>query len=213
MALDIKEIKLNKRQEKQIMDAAREKGRIYLILDGEKVKLSAKDAGDDVTVIDFGNDYYEELLTTLGDKGIVPSKELNKAIEKVLSDEKVYEDGEFFKAIAEIEDVTVDASARLRKQLEKLLEAPDLAPKMRNDYRAILRKLDSNDYKPDYVEKWTDRLLGKEKLEAFDDKLQAARDSFGDAALLHRLYGRIYLRGKDVKGGQRLRWVRLLKPE
>ncbi len=100
MALDIKEIKLNKRQEKQIMDAAREKGRIYLILDGEKVKLSAKDAGDDVTVIDFGNDYYEELLTTLGDKGIVPSKELNKAIEKVLSDEKVYEDGEFFKAIA-----------------------------------------------------------------------------------------------------------------
>jgi hypothetical protein len=213
MALDIKEIKLNKRQEKQIMDAAREKGRIYLILDGEKVKLSAKDAGDDVTVIDFGNDYYEELLSTLGGKGIVPSKELSKAIEKVLSDEKVYEDGEFFKAIAEIEDVTVDASARLRKQLEKLLEAPDLAPKMRNDYRAILRKLDSNDYKPDYVEKWTDRLLGKEKLNAFDNELQAARDSFGDAALLHRLYGRIYLRGKDVKGGQRLRWVRLLKPE
>ncbi len=124
MALDIKEIKLNKRQEKQIMDAAREKGRIYLILDGEKVKLSAKDAGDDVTVIDFGNDYYEELLTTLGDKGIVPSKELNKAIEKVLSDEKVYEDGEFFKAIAEIEDVTVDASARLRKQIEQLLADP-----------------------------------------------------------------------------------------
>jgi hypothetical protein len=177
------------------------------------VKLSAKDAGDDVTVIDFGNDYYEELLTTLGDKGIVPSKELNRAIEKVLSDEKVYEDGEFFKAIAEIEDATVDASARLRKQLEKLLEAPDLAPKMRNDYRAILRKLDSNDYKPDYVEKWTDRLLGKEKLNAFDNELQAARDGFGDAALLHRLYGRIYLRGKDVRGGQRLRWVRLRKPE
>ncbi len=109
--------------------------------------------------------------------------------------------------------MTVDASARLRKQIEQLLTDPHITPKMRNDYRAVIRKLDSNDYKPDYVEKWTNRLLGKEKLEAFDNKLQAARDSFGDAALLHRLYGRIYLRGKDVKGGQRLRWVRLLKPE
>jgi hypothetical protein len=206
MALDIKEIKLNKRQEKQIMDAAREKGHIYLILDGEKVKLSAKDAGDDVSVIDFGNDYYEELLTSLGEKGIVPSKELNKAIEKVLSDEKVYEDGEFFKAIAEIEDVAVDVSTRLRKQIGQLLADPHITPKMRNDYRAVIRKLDGNDYMPDYVEKWTDRLLGEEKLEA-------ARDGFGDASLLHRLYGRIFLRGKDVKGGQRLRWVRFLKPE
>jgi hypothetical protein len=213
MALDITEIKLNKRQEKQIMSAAREKGRICLILDNDKVKLSANDAGDDVTVIDFANDYYEELLTTLGDRGIVPSKELSKAIEKVLTDEKVYEDGEFFKAIGEIEGATDSATANLRKQLEQLLKNPGLPPKMRNDYWAILRKLDSNDYKTDYVEKWTNRLLGEENREVFENKLQSARDDFGDAALLHRLYGRIYIRGKDFQGGQRLRWVRLLKPE
>jgi hypothetical protein len=213
MALDITEIKLNKRQEKQIMNAAREKGLIYLILDGEKMKLSANDAGDDVTAIDFDNNYYEELLTMLADEGIVPSKELSKAIEKVLTDEKVYEDGEFFKAIGDIEDATVDASAGLRKQIEKLLTAPGITPKIRNDYRAVIRKLDSGDYKPDYVEKWTNRLLGAEKLEVFENKLQSARDCFGDAALLHRLYGRIYIRGKEFKGGQRLRWVRLLKPE
>lgn len=213
MALDIKEIKLNKRQEKQIMDAAREKGRINLILDGEKVKLSRNDAGDDVTVLDFGNHYYEKLLTGLAGKGIVPSKELSKAIEKVLTEEKVYEDGEFFKAIGEIEGATDNATVNLRKQLEKLLEAPGLTPKMRNDYRAVLRKLDSNDYKPDYVEKWTNRVLGEEKLEVFENKLLAARNEFGDAALLHRLYGRIFVRGKNFRGGERLKWVRLLKPE
>jgi len=213
MALDITEIKLNKRQEKQIMNAARVKGRINLILDGEKVKFSANDAGDDVTVIDFGNHYYEELLTTLGDKGIVPSKELSKAIEKALTDEKVYEDGEFFKAIGEIEGATDTAMVNLHKHLEQLLKDPGLTPKLRNDYRAVLRKLDSDDYKSDYVEKWTNRLLGAEKLEVFENSLQSARDDFGDKALLHRLYGRIYIRGKDFKGGQRLRWIRLLKPE
>ncbi|HUL62704.1 MAG TPA: hypothetical protein VLT35_06540 [Methanocella sp.] len=213
MALDITEIRLNRRQEKQIMDAARKTGRINLILDGGKVKLSGQDAGDDVSVIDFGNDYYEQLLTSLGNRGIVPSKELGKAIEKVLTDEKVYEDGEFFKAIGEIEGATDKATAGLRKRLEQLLGDASLPPKLRNDYRAILRKLDGNDYRPDYVEKWTSRLLGAEKLEVFEGRLQSAREGFGDAALLHRLYGRIYLRGKDVKGGQRLRWVRLLKPE
>jgi hypothetical protein len=213
MALDITQIKLNKRQEKQIMDAARKNGRINLILDDGKVKLSGKDAGEDISVIDFGNHYYEELLATLASKGIVPSKELSKAIEKVLTDEKVYEDGEFFKAIGEIEGATDTAMVSLHKHLENLLEAPGLTPKMRNDYRAILRKLDSDDYKSDYVEKWTDRLLGAEKREVFENQLLSARDGFGDAALLHRLYGRIYIRGKDFKGGQRLGWIRLLKPE
>ncbi len=214
MALDITEIRLNKRQETQIMDAARKEGRINLIIDGEKVKLSADDADDDdVTIIDFSNHYYEKLLTTLAVKGIVPSKELSKAIEKVLTEEKVYEDGEFFKAVGKIDTTTEKAAASLRKKIEQLLASTDLTPKMRNDYRAVLRKLDSNDYKPDYVEKWTDRVLGSKKLEAFDNKLQTARSDFGDAALLHRLYGRIYLSGKNVKGGERLKWVRLLKPE
>jgi hypothetical protein len=84
---------------------------------------------------------------------------------------------------------------------------------MRNDYRAVLRKLDSNDYKTDYVEKWTNRILGTEKLEVYEKKMHAARDDFGDSALLHRLYGRIYIQGNDFKGGERLKWVRLLKPE
>lgn len=213
MALDITEIRLNKRQEKQIMDAARKKGRINLILDGDRPGFSTNDTGDDVAVIDFGNHYYEKLLTTLASKGIVPSKELMKAIEKVLAEEKAYEDGEFFKAAGRIDDATAKAAANLRKAIEKLLASPDLTPKMRNDYRAVLRKLDGNSYKSDYVEKWTNRVLGAEKLEAFEKKLQSARDDFGDSALLHRLYGRIYLRGKDVKGGERLKWIRLLKPE
>jgi hypothetical protein len=213
MALDITEIKLNRRQEKKIMDAAREKGRINLIMDGEKVKLSADDEEGDVTVIDFGNHYYEKLLTTMAERGIVPSKELNRTIEKVLTVEKVYEDGEFFKAVGKIDSTTSKAAASLRKQIERLLDSPGLTPKMRNDYRAVLRKLDSNDYKTDYVEKWTNRVLGTEKLEALENRMQSARDDFGDAALLHRLYGRIYIRGRDFKGGERLRWVRLLKPE
>jgi hypothetical protein len=213
MALDITEIRLNKRQEKQIMDAARETGHINLILDGDKPKFSTKDAGDDVTIIDFGNHYYEKMLADLATKGIVPSKELDKAIEKVLTEEKVFEDGEFFKAVGKIDDTTVKAADNLHKEIERLLAAPDITPKMRNDYRAVLRKLDSNEYKSDYVEKWTNRILGAEKLEAFEKKLQSTRDNFGDAALLHRLYGRIYLRGKEVKAGERLKWIRLLKPE
>jgi|AGTN01.3.fsa_nt_gi hypothetical protein len=213
MALDITEIRLNKRQETQIMDAAREKGRINLIIDGEKVKLSTGDADDDITVIDFANHYYEKLLTTLAVKGIVPSKELSKTIEKVVAEEKAYEDDEFFKAVGKIDTTTEKAATSLRKKIEQLLADPNLTPKLRNDYRAVLRKLDGNDYKPDYVEKWTDRILGSKKLEAFDNKLQTARSDFGDAALLHRLYGRIYLRGKNVRGGERLKWVRLLKPE
>ena len=100
----------------------------------------------------------------------------------------------------------------LRKQIEKLL-ATDLSPKQRNDYRAVLRKLDKNDYRPDYVDKWTNRVLGAEKVEAYETKLQSAREEFGDAALLHRLYGRFFIRGTGFKGGERLKWVRLLKPE
>ena len=212
MALDITEVGLSRRQEKEIMKAAREKGRINLILDGKKPRLSTKDEdGGDVAVIDFGNHYYEKLLTTLAGKGIVPSKELTRAIEKVLAEEKVYEDGEFFKAVGKIDGATGRAATSLRKEIEKLLQS-DLPPKQRNDYRAILRKLDSKDYKTDYVEKWTSRLLGAEKLEAFGHKLQDARDDFGDTALLHRLYGRIYILGTEFRGGERLKWVRLLKP-
>ncbi|MGA9141604.1 MAG: hypothetical protein WBZ29_15375 [Methanocella sp.] len=214
MALDITAIRLDKRQEKLIMKAAREKGRINLIMDGGKPRLSAKDQekDTDVTVIDFGNHYYERLLTTLGGKGIVPSKELTKAIEKVLAEEKAYEDGEFFKAVGTIDGETEKAVANLRKKIDALLQT-DLAPKMKNDYRAVLRKLDKNDCKPDYVDKWTDRVLGAEKVEAYENKLLSARDGFGDAALMHRLYGRIFIRGMEFKGGERLKWVRLLKPE
>lgn len=212
MALDITEVRLTRRQEKEIMKAAREKGRINLIMDGGMPRFSIEDPGEDITAIDFGNHYYEKLLATLASKGIVPSKELTKTIEKVLAEEKVYEDGEFFKAVGNIDSATDKAVTNLRNRIEKLLQS-DLAPKMRNDYRAVIRKLDSKDYKPDYVEKWTSRVLGAEKLEAFEGKIQTARDGFGDAALQHRLYGRIYIRGRNFKGGERLQWIRLLKPE
>jgi hypothetical protein len=213
MALDITEIRLDKRQEKLIIKTAREKGRINLIMDNGKARLSSKEhEGADVAVIDFGNHYYEKLLTRLSGKGIVPSKELTKAIEKVLVDEKVFEDGEFFKAVGKIDGETEKAVAGLRKKIEALLRT-DLTPKVKNDYRAVLRKLDKNDYKPDYVDKWTNRVLGAENVEAYETKLQSARDDFGDAALLHRLYGRFFIRGTEFRGGERLRWVRLLKPE
>jgi hypothetical protein len=216
MALDITDIRLNRRQEKEVMKAAREKGHINLILDEGKVRLSARDdgtdAGDDIAVIDFGNHYYEQLLARLAGKGIVPSRELTRAIEKAVTDEKVYEDGAFFKAVGKIDGETDRAVSRLRKEIERQLRG-DLTPKQRNDYRAVLRKLDGKDYKPDYVEKWTGRVLGAEKLESYDDRLQSARDEFGDAALLHRLYSRIFIRGKDIRGGERLRWVRLVRPE
>lgn len=213
MALDITEVRLDKRQEKLILKTAREKGRINLIMDNGKIRLSSKDQENaDVTVIDFGNHYYEKLLTTLAGKGIVPSKELTKAIEKVLVNEKVFEDGEFFKAVGTIDDETERAVAGLRNKIEALLQT-DLTPKMKNDYRAVLRKLDKDDYKPDYVDKWTNRVLGAEKVEAYENNLQSARESFGDAALLYRLYGRFFIRGTEFKGGERLKWVRLLKPE
>ncbi len=213
MALDITEIRLDKRQEKLILRTAREKGRINLIMDGGKARLSTKKQdGADVAVIDFANHYYEILLKELSGKGIVPSKELTKAIEKVLVEEKVFEDGEFFKAVSTIDGETEKAVAGLRKKIEALLKT-ELAPKMKNDYRAVLRKLDNNDYKPDYVDKWTNRVLGAEKVEAFENNLQTARDSFGDEVLLYRLYGRFFIRGTEFKGGERLKWVRLLKPE
>jgi hypothetical protein len=212
MALDITDIRLNRRQEKEVMKAAREKGHINLILDEGKVRLSAEAEGHDVTVIDFGNHYYEQLLARLAGKGIVPSKELTRAIEKAVTDEKVYEDGAFFKAVGKIDGETDKAVSRLRKGIERQLRG-DLTPKQRNDYRAVLRKLDSKDFKPDYVEKWTGRVMGAEKLEAYDDRLQSARDEFGDAALLHRLYSRIFIRGKDFRGGERLQWVRLVRTE
>jgi hypothetical protein len=212
MALDITDIRLNRRQEKEVMKAAREKGHINLILDEGKVRLSAEAEGHDVTVIDLGNHYYEQLLARLAGKCIVPSKELTRAIEKAVTDEKVYEDGAFFKAVGKIDGETDKAVSRLRKGIERQLR-DDLTPKQRNDYRAVLRKLDSKDFKPDYVEKWTGRVLGAEKLEAYDDRLQSARDEFGDAALLHRLYSRIFIRGKDFRGGERLQWVRLVRTE
>jgi hypothetical protein len=213
MALDITEIRLDRRQEKLILKAARKTGHINLIMDDGKVRLSSKDQdGTDLTVLDFGNHYYEKLLTRLASKGIVPSKELTKTIEKVLVNEKIFEDGEFFKAVGTIDDETQKAVAGLRSKIEALLQT-DLTPKMKNDYRAVLRKLDKNDYKPDYVDKWTNRVLGAEKVEDFESGLQSARDSFGDAALLYRLYGRIFIRGTEFKGGERLKWVRLLKPE
>ncbi len=213
MALDITEIRLDRRQEKLILKTAREKGRINLIMDGGKTRLSTKkQEGTDVAVIDFANHYYEILLTELAGKGIVPSKELLKAIEKVLAEEKVFEDGEFYKAVSTIDGETEMAVASLRKKIEALLQT-DLAPKMKNDYRAVLRKLDKNDYKPDYVDKWTNRVLGAEKVEAFESKLLSAREGFGDEVLLYRLYSRFFIRGTEFKGGQRLKWVRLLKPE
>jgi hypothetical protein len=136
MALDITEIRLDRRQEKLILKTAREKGRINLIMDGGKTRLSTKkQEGTDVAVIDFANHYYEILLTELAGKGIVPSKELLKAIEKVLAEEKVFEDGEFYKAVSTIDSETVSAVAGLRKKIEALLQT-DLAPKMKNDYRA-----------------------------------------------------------------------------
>ena len=213
MALDITEIRLDRRQEKLILKTAREKGRINLIMDGGKTRLSTeKQEGTDVAVIDFANHYYEILLTELAGKGIVPSKELLKAIEKVLAEEKVFEDDEFYKAVSTIDGETEMAVASLRKKIEALLQT-DLAPKMKNDYRAVLRKLDKNDYKPDYVDKWTNRVLGAEKVEAFESKLLSAREGFGDEVLLYRLYSRFFIRGTEFKGGQRLKWVRLLKPE
>jgi hypothetical protein len=213
MALDITEIRLDKRQEKLILKTAREKGRINLITDGGKTRLSTKKQENaDVTVIDFANHYYEILLEELSVKGIVPSKELLKAIEKVLTAEKVFEDGEFYKAVGTIDGETEMAVASLRKKVEALLQT-DLTPKMKNDYRAVLRKLDKNDYKPDYVDKWTSRVLGAEKVEAYESKLLSAREGFGDEVLLNRLYCRFFIRGTEFKGGERLKWVRLLKPE
>ena len=212
MALDITEIRLSRRQEKEVLKAVRENGFINLVLDGERPRFTEESGGDDIASIDLGNDYYERLLATLAKKGIVASKELTKAIEKVLAAEKVYEDGEFFKAVGKIDGATEQAVASLRKQIDQLLET-DITPKMRNDYRAVLRKLDKKDYRPDYVEKWAGRLLAAEKLQAYEGGVRTARDRYGDAALLHRLYGRIYVRGRSFKGGERLQWVRLLKPE
>jgi hypothetical protein len=63
------------------------------------------------------------------------------------------------------------------------------------------------------VDKWTNRVLGAEKVEAFESKLLSAREGFGDEVLLYRLYSRFFVRGTEFKGGQRLKWVRLLKPE
>ena len=213
MALDIAEIRLNKRQEKEILKVARVKGRISLIEADGKVGLYTDDPeGDDVVVLDFGNHYYEKLLSMLSGKGILPSKELMKAIDQVLSEEKAYEDGAFFNAVGKIDGATGRAKAALRKEIERLLRA-DLAPKQRNDYRAVLRKLEDRGCKADYVEKWTGRILGAEKLGALEGRLEAARDSFGDAALEHRLYGRLFIKGTSFRGGERLQWARLLPPE
>jgi len=210
MALDITEIKLTKKQEKEVLAAARARGRIMLSLDGDEASFSEdpKAGGAD---IEFSSAYYEGVFRFLAQRGIVPSPELQKKAERIVAEEKAFEDSEYFLAVKKIDDATRQASKKLEAEITKHLAA-DISPKLKNDYRAVLRHLEKGDVKADYIEKWTGRLLGAEALAALTKKIGAVKEKFGDAVLIHRLYTRLFLYEPDVQPGKRLRWIRLIRP-
>lgn len=210
MALDIIDVKLTKKQEKEILKAARAHGRIMLSLDGDKVTLSEdiKSAGTD---IEFSSEYYEGVFRFLAQRGIVPSEELMGEVERIILEEKVFEDGEYFKAVTKLDEAKLQVANKLKQKI-KLDMSSDISPKLKNDYRAVLKRLESQDYKADYAEKWAARILGDEAVKAYAKKLDTSRDKFGDSVLINRMYARLFLYEKDVQPGKSLRWIRLLKP-
>ena len=218
MALDIFEIKLNKRQEKKVLEIASKQGHFTLFLGKEnKLRVSAekekpKKGETHAVTVDASNHYYEWLLGWLGQQGIVPSEDLMSEIEELIRAEKAVEDDELARSIETLDTVTSEARERLRKRLEEEMRS-EISAKQKNDYRCVIKRLDARDYKADYIAMWTTRTFGQEEGMAYVANINGVEDHFGSNVIKSRVYGRIFLdEAKPVKAGKSLKWIRLSPP-
>ena len=219
MALDIFEIRLNKRQESKALELAGKQGNFTLFSGKEgKVRLAAekekpRKGETHAATADLSNDYYEWLFSWLGQQGIVPSEQLLSEIEELVRQERALEDAEFVKTVEKVDAALDQAVSKLRLELEGRQQSPGISNKLRNDYRYVLKRLDAKDFKADYVATWTTRVLGETEGLAFSNCLQECRGRFGLKALRCRLYQRIFLDdARQIKPGKSLKWIKVVKP-
>jgi len=218
MALDIFEIKLNKRQEKKVLEIASKQGHFSVYLNKEdKLRISSekekpKKGETHAVTVDASNHYYEWLLGWLGQQGIVPSEELMGEIEGLVIAEKAVEDQELSRSIETLDSVTADARERLRKRLDEEMRS-EITAKQKNDFRCVIKRLDARDYKADYIAMWTTRTFGQEEGLAYVASINGVEDRFGSSVIRSRVYGRIFLdEAKPIKAGKSLKWIRLSQP-
>lgn len=218
MALDVFEIKLNKRQEKKVLEIAGKQGHFTLFYGKEgKLRISAEKekprAGETRSAtVDLNTDHYEWLFGWLGQQGIVPSEDLLTTIEAIVKAEREVEEAEFVKTVEALETTTATAVEKLRTKLESEMKA-DVSAKLKNDYRHVLKRLDARDYKSDYIAKWTIHALGEREGVAYATDLTEIEDHFGNCVLRCRLYGRIFVDdAKPIKAGKGLKWLKLTPP-
>lgn len=219
MAPDIFEIKLNKRQEKKALEIASKQGNFTLFLGKEgKIRISEekekpKKGETHAVTVDASNNYYEWLIGWLAQQGIVPSEELVDEIERLYRAERLAEDEEFARTVDELDTATSGTIERLRAKLGEEMRSDSISTKQKNDYRCVIKRLDTKDYNADYIAKWATRALGEPEGMAYVNSLGETESRFGTKVIRGRMYGRIFLDdAKPIKAGKGLKWIKLAEP-
>jgi hypothetical protein len=218
MTLKISEIILNKEQESEILKNAETSGYSILVFknDGsiriQKGEIeSLKDDEIGASTVDLTPDYYDNVVRWLGDNDVSVSDEMVEKIGKIRESESLVEEEEYEKAVEKAglltKKVLEDIKAKVEDELKK-----DLTPKMRNDYRAILRRIEKTDYDMEYINKWNLRLLGVNSSNDYEAKLKAIEMDYKDNLFTYRLYNRIFVDDLAyIERGEELKWVKLNK--
>mgnify|MGYP005835100405 CR=1 FL=1 len=219
MALNIINIRLNEEQEESILQGGREEGYVMLILkENGSIRLSQSEEeileedDTDATTVDFTSEYYENVLGWMEENDFEITDDVMDAIGEVRDSEVEFEEQAYNEAVKKAGTAVLNTANDIKARVEEEMKG-NISTKQKNDYRAVLKHIEKGDYDPEYVKKWSARLLGQDRSEELEHDIGSAESEFADKVLKFRMYNRIFVDdGAIVEGNEELKWIRLEGP-
>ncbi|WP_230741638.1 hypothetical protein [Methanooceanicella nereidis] len=218
MPMNIINVKVDDEQEETILSAGKDTGYVMMIMNDEGgIRISTEEletmveGENDAATIDFTSEYYEHVFEWLGDNDVEVTDDIVETISQQKEAEFQFEENEYAEAIKKSEKLTTSMIDQLKEKLEQGIDTA-VTPKMKNDYRAALKKLNNKEYDLDYITKWSVRLIGEDEAEKFRENIDGTESDFVDRILKNRMYNRLFIDDYAfLEGDGSLKWVSLEK--